>query len=174
MAAGFGGPPTRGPEPPDAPVPADWRAWLDGAPELLAALTGGAAGRAVAPPLAIGLATVDLDRAEQALGALRFAAVADDEALGARARRAVLSDGTALLLLEPLREGPLSAFLARHGEAVAAIYVPATASATGEGADGDAAVTEGPLGLARLRQPAARWGPFVLEVSRQGRPPRAG
>jgi len=172
MAAGFGGPPTRGPEPPDAPVPADWRAWLDGAPELLAALTGGAAGGAAAPPpLAVGLATVDLDRAEQALGALRFAAVADDEALGARARRAVLSDGTALLLLEPLREGPLSAFLARHGEAVTAIYVPATASVTGEGTDGDAAVADGPLGLARLRQPVARWGPFVLEVSRQGRSP---
>lgn len=173
MAAGFGGPPTDGSGPLNVPVPADWRAWLEGAPELLASLTGGPAGGTGAlPPLAIGLATVDLDRAERALGALRFAAVADDEALGARARRAILSDGTALLLLEPLREGPLSAFLARHGEAVAAIYVPAR-SATGERTE-DAAITEGPLGLARLRQPAARWGPFVLEVSRPGRSPRAG
>ena len=49
----------------------------------------------------------------------------DDELLGARVFVAPLPTGRTLLLLEPTREGRLTAFLARRGEGLAALYVVA-------------------------------------------------
>jgi hypothetical protein len=72
---------------------------------------------------AIGVATVDGERAAAGLPGLAFRPVPDDEPLGARVLAAPLTSGRTLLLLEPTREGRLTAFLARHGEGLAALFV---------------------------------------------------
>ncbi|HLX35144.1 MAG TPA: hypothetical protein VKR30_07870 [Candidatus Limnocylindrales bacterium] len=80
---------------------------------------------------AIAWATVDLDRAEQELGAalgveLAARPSARERKLGARVRSASpFADGPALLLLEPDTEGRLAAILARRGEGVALVVVEA-------------------------------------------------
>lgn len=73
--------------------------------------------------IALGVATVDGERAAADLPGLAFRAAPDDELLGARVLTAPLPSGRTLLLLEPSREGRLTAFLARHGEGLAALYV---------------------------------------------------
>ena len=73
--------------------------------------------------VALGVATVDGERAAADLPGLAFRAAPDDELLGARVLAAHLPSGRTLLLLEPTREGRLTAFLARHGEALAVLYV---------------------------------------------------
>jgi len=83
--------------------------------------------------VAIGWATVELDRAERELskalglgddGASHWALATRDPVLGATARVGpVLRDGPRLVLLAPDTEGRLAATLARHGEGVAAVYV---------------------------------------------------
>ncbi len=85
--------------------------------------------------VALGVATVDRERAAAELRHLAFQAASDDELLGARALAAPLPSGRSLLLLEPSREGRLTAFLARHGEGLAALYVagPAAPVATRRG-----------------------------------------
>ena len=54
---------------------------------------------------------------------LAFQPAPDDELLGARVLAAPLPSGRTLLLLEPTREGRVTAFLARQGEGLAALYV---------------------------------------------------
>ena len=94
-----------------------------------------------ATAIAIGWATVDLDRAAAGLGAALgldpegFVAAASTPSLGGRCRvRAdVLAAGLALAILEPETEGRLAATLARHDEGPAAVWLavanPAAAAA---------------------------------------------
>jgi hypothetical protein len=76
--------------------------------------------------VAIGWATVDLDRLADAIepGGGGFQAVAADELLGAAARlsRAVAGK-LPLVLLEPTTEGRLAAALARRAEGPAVVYL---------------------------------------------------
>ena len=92
----------------------------------VALASGNSAGTPPAPgrPVALGWATVELDRAAHDLGAdlglapQAFRRGADSLALGARCRvaRGALADGSALVVLEPMTEGRLAAILARNGE----------------------------------------------------------
>ncbi len=77
--------------------------------------------------IALGVATVDLERAAAELPGLAFQPAADDELLGARVLTAPLPSGRTLRLLEPTREGRLTAFLARHGEGLAVLYIVGSA-----------------------------------------------
>jgi hypothetical protein len=117
------------------------------------------------PILAIGWATVDIDRASGAWGD-GFAEAAPDDLLGAFAR---VRDP--LVLLEPSTEGPIAASLVRHGEGPAALYLAAPAG------DLDAAAAraiargarfsrhaDGPLGPSILLLGGPPWGPHVLLV----------
>ena len=74
----------------------------------------------------IGWATVELDRAATELSSSAGYTVARaerDTLLGATARIGRRSGGPLAVLLEPFTEGRLAAFLARHGEAPAALYL---------------------------------------------------
>lgn len=107
-----------------------------------------------ADAIAIGWATVELDRAAGELGGLlepgaAFVPAPGSAVLGAHARVArVVIDGIGrwLILLEPSTEGRLAAFLARHGEGWAATWIRDEAGATEPGA----AWRDGPLGPERL------------------------
>jgi GNAT superfamily N-acetyltransferase len=132
-----------------------------------------------APLIALGWATVDLDRAATELAtqgevdASRLPPSPDDDALGAFARRLDLPDGT-LLLLEPRTEGRLAAALARYGEGAIAAYIAEESPGAGaSAASGELAADTGrgrllaptadPLGgRSRLVRPRYPWGPFVL------------
>jgi len=131
--------------------------------------------------LAIGWATVDLERAEEELverlalqGTARDRPVPPDELLGASCRLLTSGRGGEVLLLEPSTEGRLAAALARFGEGVLAIYLRVAATAlpaahraglslTAEGA--------GPVGRQRLVLGGPRWGPHVLLVAPEGNRP---
>jgi hypothetical protein len=73
--------------------------------------------------IALGIATVDRERAAADLADLTFHPAPDDALLGARGLVAPLPSGRILVLLEPAGEGRLTAFLARHGEGLAAAYL---------------------------------------------------
>jgi len=134
-------------------------------------------------PLAIGIATVELDRAalelEAADSGLTFAAAADDELLGARClvSAGVLAVGGAdvrVVLLEPSTEGLLAAALARRGEGPAVVYAaPAEASPDAPGPRSK--LGAGPLGPGRLVV-GSRFGPHVIVLagSLEGSPGRHG
>jgi hypothetical protein len=84
----------------------------------------------LAPRIALGWATVELDRAERetidAFGSNGSPAVrsaADDELLGARARIVDFGPRLLLVLLEPITEGLIAASLARFGEGNVAVYL---------------------------------------------------
>ncbi|MGZ6260799.1 MAG: hypothetical protein ACXWN5_08110 [Candidatus Limnocylindrales bacterium] len=95
---------------------------------------------AEADVIALGIVTVDHERAAADLPALVFRPAPDDELLGARVLAAAVPSGRTLLLLEPAREGRLTAFLARHGEGLAALYVASRAlGGAGRLVHGDAA-----------------------------------
>ncbi|MGZ6297565.1 MAG: hypothetical protein ACXWPV_10640 [Candidatus Limnocylindrales bacterium] len=94
---------------------------------------------AEADVIALGIVTVDHERAAADLPALVFRPAPDDELLGARVLAAPLPSGRRLLLLEPAREGRLTAFLARHGEGLAALYVAGAARGSAVLVPGEAA-----------------------------------
>jgi hypothetical protein len=75
----------------------------------------------------IGWATVELDRAATELASIAGGDIARaerDTLLGATARiRPGSGAGPAVILLEPFTEGRLAAFLARHGEGPAVLYL---------------------------------------------------
>ncbi|MEA2619397.1 MAG: hypothetical protein QOC97_170 [Chloroflexota bacterium] len=104
--------------------------------------------------MAVGWATIDLDRAvseltrDLGLPAESFAEAVDSEALGARGRvaPAAIDSRTGVVILEPSTEGRLAAFLARHGEGPAAIWF----LAGGDGIDGVGVDRAGPFGPERL------------------------
>lgn len=111
--------------------------------------------------IALGWATVELERAAMEVGAElripaeRFVGAAATPALGARCRvaRGVLPGGASLVLLEPATEGRLAATLARSGEGPAAVWL---------------AVVDLPSAIAALRVAGVetsveRAGPFGAE-----------
>jgi hypothetical protein len=126
--------------------------------------------------LAVGWATVDLDRAARALASLlvvgtAFEVAPDCEHLGAHCRVGRLAepaaDGASLLvLLEPSTEGRLAETLARHDEGWCATWWPAeTGSAATRDAGPPTSVGRpGPLGPERLVLGGPRGGPHRLLV----------
>jgi len=120
---------------------------------------------AEAPLVAIGWATVELDRAARELGG-GFARAPDDELLGACAS---IRDG--VVLLEPSTEGRLAATLARHGEGPAALYIrspdhdldAATERAVNSGAR-FSRTADGPFGRSVLLLGGPTAGPHVVLV----------
>ena len=109
------------------------------------------------PPLptgtvAIGWASVELERAERELAGLvdagqQFRVAPDSMALGARCLVGSVgpaADALRIVLLEPATEGRLAAHLARYGEGWAARWVAAA-----EGAS-TVSLRAGPLGRERL------------------------
>jgi hypothetical protein len=116
----------------------------------------------------IGWATVELERAAQAFGPPgTWQPAVRDATLGAASWIALGRDRDrepAIVLLEPDTEGRLAAFLVRHGEGVAAVYValPDTSAAVADHLR-LGALAPGPLGFARpLRRGAD--APAILVV----------
>jgi hypothetical protein len=132
--------------------------------------------------LAVGWATVELDRAASEFPMAAFEAAADDPLLGAFVRRSS-RDGR-LVLLEPNTEGPLVASLVRWGEGPAALYldVPeATARAAPPATTEPGALSAeriGPFGPSALLLGGPNAGPHVIVVRRRpadsSDPPAAG
>lgn len=120
-------------------------------------------------PLAVGWATVELDRAAAELAGLlvpgeTFRDAPDSELLGASCRigRAATS---MIVLLEPSTEGRLAAALARHGEGWCATWTrdPATpADPASPDDEWSTMARPGPLGLERLERTAPGSRPFRL------------
>jgi len=125
----------------------------------------------VTTPIAVGWATVELERAVEELQdrlvpGTAFRPAPDSELLGARGLVGDLAspiDGAMrLVLLEPTTEGRLAATLARHGEGWCATWL--------DGADPDVATAlttarPGPFGLERLAGGGAIAGPHRLVVT---------
>lgn len=127
----------------------------DGLQKLAGELAAGDVGSGV---LAVGWATVDLERSAAELPHVPFDFAPDDEALGARAL--IGHPGRiALLLLEPSTEGRLAGTLARNGEGIAVLYQQS------RGMPEEGALKMTPLGrLGRLTDPGRRWGPFLIVI----------
>jgi len=91
--------------------------------------------------------------------------------LGARCRTLAIDGGGRVLLLEPSTEGRLVAFLVRHGEGWAAVYLltdPGAATRLRHAGIRLSAALCGPLGPERLVLGGPRWGPFVVIARRDG------
>jgi hypothetical protein len=148
---------------------------LDGRPELQGRHPNG-----IEDLLAVGWATVDLDRTVEQAG-VAVAAAPNDPILGARVRIARFGPAS-LVLLEPTTEGRLAASLARHGEGPVAIYLSVGAggliAATNALADRGEAVgptQNGPFGPSVRLRGGPVWGPhLVLCQPRPSRPTAAG
>lgn len=113
--------------------------------------------------VAIGLATVDAERAMRESRPIKWQPAGDDALLGARAW-SVRAGDTQLLLLEPATEGRVAAALARMGEGPVALYLYRDGDAARRPAD-TAEPRRWPLGTAaRLISPRRPWGPFLLLV----------
>lgn len=120
-------------------------------------------------PLALGWATVELDRAafelakELGLSPAAFAPAGVSETLGAfcRVADAALPDGVSLAILEPATEGRIAATLARLGEGPAVVWFPADDAI----APGTSAARPGPFGPERLVLGAPVHGPHRLLVT---------
>lgn len=134
-----------------------------------------------AQQIALGWATVDLDRAAVDLAAAlgisadRFVDAPESSALGARCRVAsdVLLEERSLVLLEPATEGRLTATLARHDEGPCAIWLamadlPATTAAMRLEGIGTSVARRGPFGAERLVLDSAVDGPHRLLVEHAG------
>jgi hypothetical protein len=105
--------------------------------------------------VAIGWATVDIERTAADLMGTVLTEADPEPSLGARAWIA-RNGWIDLLVLEPATEGRLAAHLARHGEGIAVLYVSTPAV-------GPTHPTA--LGRAgRLVRPGALWGPFLIAV----------
>lgn len=152
---------------------------------LLAALAAETDSRAVrvtaGRPVAVGWATVELDRAARELGAALgiaardFLGAVDSLALGARCRVAhrALPGGVALVLLEPATEGRLAASLARLGEGPTAVWLavddpPAAIAALRLARVGTSAERVGPFGTERLLIDGPIHGPHRLLIQPTG------
>ena len=130
--------------------------------DVLAAATGPSTKPTDAPladarPIAVGWATVELDRAARELAADlgiepgAFTAAPDSAELGAWARvaRAALPGEVAVAILEPNTEGRLAAILARHGEGPAAIWLEAAEPSQADDARRWPDLRDGPFGPER-------------------------
>jgi hypothetical protein len=114
-------------------------------------------------------ATVELDRAAASIAvASRSTPILDAPALGARARIVGLVDGAEppeIVVAEPATEGGLAAFLARHGEGWAAVYLRGDASGVERLRASQVALAvagQGPYGPERLILGGERSGPFLV------------
>lgn len=124
--------------------------------------------------VAVGWATVDLDRAAREVGtslgmaAERFIEAPESLLLGARCRLATdaLDDGVGVILMEPSTEGRLAAFLARHDEGPIAIWHRSPPA--GSAARGPSAEQAGPLGAELLELGGPVRGPYRLIVVSPG------
>ena len=125
-----------------------------------------------------GIATVDLDQAEERIRAtIAYRSITDgpeDVLLGARCRIVVVDEGPSLVLLEPNTEGRLAASLARYGQEPVVSYltvhvanddVVALAAAAGITLSKTA---PGPLGTGRLVLGGPAWGPHLILVNGGG------
>lgn len=115
--------------------------------------------------LAIGWATVELDRAAREIGpGGTFEDLPGSEHLGCMCRRLATPDvDVPILLLEPTTEGRLAATLARHDEGWAAVWLrddDATQPAPAQWS----AARPGPLGVERLILGGPVAGPHRLLV----------
>jgi hypothetical protein len=123
-------------------------------------------------PLAVGWATVEIERATVALARsigfdrTAFAPAADSTILGARCLVAagVLPGGLALAVLEPVTEGRLAGALARLGEGPVAVWSCPVPGGI-ERAVG-APVQPGPFGPERAIPSIPRNGPFRFLITR--------
>jgi len=112
--------------------------------------------------VAVGWATVDIERTLADLPGVDAVPAAQDELLGARAWRTT-SGPVTTVLLEPTTEGRLAAALARRGEGIAALYLWSDEPMVGV-RDGTLRPTA--LGVpGRLLAQPHPWGPFVVELS---------
>ena len=131
-----------------------------------------------------GWATVELDRAEVEVpatlarsGRVVATPAEPDDLLGASCRWLRFA-GNEVLLLEPSREGPLAASLARLGEGIVAVYLVVhddAVEATRGAGFGLSTEGRGPLGRERLVLTGQRWGPHLLLAGLDARsdPPAA-
>lgn len=117
----------------------------------------------VARVVAVGWATVELERAAGEFGGSGgFHAAGGSTVLGAACR--VRPGGPAvpaLVLVEPDTEGRLAASLARHGESWSAVWL---APGPGDASARLSAPQPGPFGPERLRLDGPRTGPHRLVV----------
>ena len=137
-------------------------------------------GQLAARPVAVGWATVELERAAVELGtalgvgAERFQVAPETTALGARCLVAggAIAGAVSLVLLEPATEGRLAATLARYGEGPAATWLApigptdagtAVGAATGPGPRMSVAAA-GPFGPERLILDGSGHGPYRLLI----------
>ena len=134
--------------------------------------------REAARALAVGWATVELDRAAGELAGLLAAGSAFEDApssviLGARCRvgRAADLADLRIVLLEPDTEGRLAATLARGGEGWAASWVVDPGAGTPAARSGLSARRSGPLGDERLLLGGPLAGPHRLVVDAVPSPP---
>jgi hypothetical protein len=121
--------------------------------------------------LAVGWATVELDRAASQLSHLlepgsAFRAVPSSEILGAHCRVGLAATMAALriVLLEPATEGLLAGTLARSDEGWAVTWFPSTAPGAREGEPALSAARPGPFGDERLELGGRLAGPHRLRV----------
>jgi hypothetical protein len=127
--------------------------------------------------LALGWATVELDRAAGELDGIdqrggRPVALGDDPLLGARCRLiAPREGGPDVILLEPATEGRIAASLARFGEGPAALYVsggPGGLAGAIEWIRRSGGIVsraaDGPFGRSALILGGQAWGPHVVLV----------
>ncbi|MDP9483713.1 MAG: VOC family protein [Chloroflexota bacterium] len=118
----------------------------------------------------IGWATVELDRAATELGVTpgyEVESARPDTLLGATARIGRPGGGGPVaVLLEPFTEGRLAAFLARHGEAPAALYLAPRAGGL------DAAVDRLAAAGIRTRAGSGPFGPAALVLGRSAGGPQ--
>jgi hypothetical protein len=118
---------------------------------LLAALADATAGGdGAAPglrPIAVGWATVELDRAADELAA---DLAIEPDAFVPAAARAVLPGGASIAILEPSTEGRLVAILVRHDEGPAAIWFETDEAGAAELPAGRVVPGGGPFGPERL------------------------
>ncbi len=128
--------------------------------------------RASPARLAVGWATVELDRAALELATLlkpggRFEPASDCAILGARCRVGRAGDpavagAPVVVLLEPSTEGRLAATLARRGEGWWATWEPDEDD--GDDEEPASVVLPGPIGPERLRAGGSVYGPHRLMV----------
>jgi hypothetical protein len=122
-------------------------------------------------PLAVGWATVELDRAEREVmkslgGSVRFRPAVGSALLGASCRVAAprVQGEPWVVLLEPSTEGRLAASLARLGEGWLAVWFEVAAFARGDVRVQLSTSRPGPLGPERLVLGDAVTGPHRLVV----------
>jgi hypothetical protein len=117
--------------------------------------------------VAVGWATVDLERAAKEWGDDGLEALPNDPQLGARVVRLRDVD---VVLLEPATEGRLAASLARFGEGPLAVYLRPPPAREAGPSPALGRVAAGPFGRQALVRGLSRFGPHVVVVLD---PPRA-